>query len=399
MYTIGDGGDHGEEHNGEGMGGDHGEEHDGYDMDGGYGEEHDGEHMGGGGSMRKTMMMDGGEMGGGDHGGEDMGGGHGHDDEGEGHDDHDEGEGHHDDHDEGEGHHDDHDEGDHGSHGGHHEYHQKFVSDPVLWTKGGPYEVKLVFDVDDYTKDIFYHCHVHKYMSGRVKFVDHTGTPLHPHNMPSIDYTYDTPSSYDQTCGTYGLDAFQLPHPECPKKFVCNERDIEGPVGKFAECLDSMNCAMMVGMTTNIHHDSAVALFIHQMIPHHQNAVNMCKALKTSNEVNCEDITDQSDPDCVMARLCLEIINVQNMQIQEMRGVLDAKGYDQEDDCAIEIEGPMCTNAGEQYCIDGNEGRYEACVNTGNGEFEKKLMVLAAGTKCCQFGKQIVMQHAAFECP
>ena len=39
-----------------------------------------------------------------------------------------------------------------------------------------------------------------------------------------------------------------------------------------------MNCAMMVRMTTSVKEsESEVALFIHQMIPHHQNAVNMAK--------------------------------------------------------------------------------------------------------------------------
>ena len=39
-----------------------------------------------------------------------------------------------------------------------------------------------------------------------------------------------------------------------------------------------MNCAMMNGMTTSVKgSESEVALFLHQMIPHHQNAVNMAK--------------------------------------------------------------------------------------------------------------------------
>ena len=40
-----------------------------------------------------------------------------------------------------------------------------------------------------------------------------------------------------------------------------------------------MNCAMMSGMTTGVVEgtQSEAALFLHQMIPHHQNAVNMAK--------------------------------------------------------------------------------------------------------------------------
>jgi len=35
----------------------------------------------------------------------------------------------------------------------------------------------------------------------------------------------------------------------------------------------------MAGMTNKATSKSEVALFVHQMIPHHQNAVNMAKAL------------------------------------------------------------------------------------------------------------------------
>ena len=39
-----------------------------------------------------------------------------------------------------------------------------------------------------------------------------------------------------------------------------------------------MNCAMMNGMTSSVKGSASEdALFLHQMIPHHQNAVNMAK--------------------------------------------------------------------------------------------------------------------------
>lgn len=41
--------------------------------------------------------------------------------------------------------------------------------------------------------------------------------------------------------------------------------------------IDSTNCTWS-GMTTSVKEsESEVALFLHQMIPHHQNAVNMAK--------------------------------------------------------------------------------------------------------------------------
>merc|ERR1712161_150942 len=70
-----------------------------------------------------------------------------------------------------------------------------------------------------------------------------------------------------------------------------------------------------------------IALFINQMIPHHQNAVNMCKTL-ISQHLKCAKLTPESaekDIDCTMSLLCSEIINVQNHQIQTMQGIYDFK--------------------------------------------------------------------------
>jgi hypothetical protein len=172
-------------------------------------------------------------------------------------------------------------------------------------------------------------------MSGRVKFVDKNGDPTNVSNSPPLGYEYDIPSDYDKSCGTFGLEDFQLPNSQCPKEFVCDQP--EGSTGKFASCLDSMNCAMVVGMTTNVNKNDAVALFNHQMIPHHQNAVNMCKALEKSGAVACDDLSNVEDPKCLTAALCFEIINGQNFQIQTMRGILELLGADEEDDCVVPI--------------------------------------------------------------
>jgi len=208
---------------------------------------------------------------------------------------------------------------------------------PILDWVGNSYQVALLYPEDnDFSEDFFYFCHIHQFMTGRVKFIDANGDALYPEDKPVIPYDYEVPSAYDQSCGTFGLKEFQLPNKECPKKFVCNRPD--GPVGKFAECIDSMNCAMLTGMTTNVNENSAIGLFIHQMIPHHQNAVNMCKSLANSGEADCDDLDDEEDPACAINVICQEIINVQNAQIQTMRGVLDALDLDPADDCRIEIQ-------------------------------------------------------------
>jgi len=213
-------------------------------------------------------------------------------------------------------------------------YEPEFFYPLYDWLGAGEYKVALKFNTD-YDKDIFYFCHIHQGMTGRIKFVDSSGSPLFSADEPEIPYSYEVPSTYDQSCGTFGLEEFQLPNGQCPDKFVCNRPD--GAVGKFGECIDSMNCAMLVGMTTNVNEDNAVGLFSHQMIPHHKNAVNMCKALYKSGEADCDDLEDEDDPACVVNVICEEIINVQNAQIQALENVLEQLDLAPSDDCVVKI--------------------------------------------------------------
>jgi len=216
-------------------------------------------------------------------------------------------------------------------------YEPQFFASPPDWVSAGTYEVAVKFDVTDFTKDILYFCHIHQYMSGRIKWVDSAGDVIQAANDPVIPYEYEEATPYDQTCGTYGVSLFQLPHAECPKEFVCGE---PSGVNAFAGCIDSMNCAMTAGMTTNASSDSAQALFVHQMIPHHQNAVNMAKALLNSGELDeCTDMAEETAA-CTLKVICYEIITGQNHQIQSMRGAVDELGYEGKDDCQVGVSSP-----------------------------------------------------------
>lgn len=211
------------------------------------------------------------------------------------------------------------------------------------WLGYGEFSVFLKFDEDtDYTKDIFYFCHIHQYMTGRIKLLKDGQILAKDADLPKIDYAYDKPAEHDQSCGTYGLHDFQLPHAQCIEKFVC---DVPGeptsPLAQFSSCIDSMNCAMMNGMTTSVKDtESETALFLHQMIPHHQNAVNMAKALMKTGKVKCDDLTDEESDqadDCALEILLREIVNNQNHQIQVMRGLLDSRDWPEENDCKVEV--------------------------------------------------------------
>lgn len=195
-----------------------------------------------------------------------------------------------------------------------------------------------------FNEDIFYFCHIHQYMTGRIKLLK-DDVAIQPNaNKPEIPYNYDSPSAYDQKCGTYGLENFQSGHAECPDKFVCNVPGSNKELSDFSDCIDSMNCNMLVGMTTNVNAGTPTALFLHQMIPHHQNAVNMAKALMKTGNIQCDDlVTGDDTPEdeanaCAIEALLREIINTQNHQIQTMRGLLDsyAPKYPT-DDCKVEI--------------------------------------------------------------
>jgi len=165
---------------------------------------------------------------------------------------------------------------------------------------------------------------VHQYMTGRIKLLK-DGVAVSEADEPELDFEYDIPGEYDRTCGSFGLDKFQLPNNLCPPRFVCDKSGADQALQDFSACIEAQNCAMLSGMTTGISASSEAALFIHQMIPHHQNAVNMAKALLQTDKIDCPDPTDEENEDCVMEIILREIINGQNHQIQLMRGYLDAK--------------------------------------------------------------------------
>ncbi len=182
--------------------------------------------------------------------------------------------------------------------------------------------------VKDYDQDLFYFCHIHAKMSGRIKLLKN-GKPVQKANLPKITYSHPEPSEYDKSCGTYGLEPFQLPHAECPEAFVCDKSS------EFAGCLETMNCYMMVGMTTG-GNDGDIALFNHQMIPHHINAVNMAKALLKIDVLQCSNLADTTD-DCTLEGILWEIVNNQNYQIQQMYEVLSLGMDEPVNDCVITI--------------------------------------------------------------
>jgi Domain of unknown function (DUF305) len=125
----------------------------------------------------------------------------------------------------------------------------------------------------------------------------------------------------------------------CPDRFVCGTSGTG--VEHFASCIDAMNCHMLDGMTTGVSTQDSVTLFIHQMIPHHQNAVNMAKALLNEQVIICDDLAageEAGRQDCIMELLLRDIINTQNHQIQQMVKYLEFYGLPDTDNCMVVID-------------------------------------------------------------
>jgi Asp-tRNA(Asn)/Glu-tRNA(Gln) amidotransferase A subunit family amidase len=181
-------------------------------------------------------------------------------------------------------------------------------------------------------------------MSGRIKLLSN-GEPVVAEDLPTIEYAYDQPGEFDKECGTFNLDSFQLPNTQCPDRFVCDADTASPSVQAFSKCIDAMNCHMFDGMTTGIKADDPRVLFVHQMVPHHQNAVNMAKALLKTNTLQCDDVRNEDVPDCVMLKIMYDIINQQNHQIQEMYNYVDALGSPRTDNCDVEVTAPAISSA------------------------------------------------------
>lgn len=260
------------------------------------------------------------------------------------------------------------------------EYEPAFTFPIEIWA-AGEYHVDVTLPVDfEYARDLFYFCHIHRYLGGRIKLT-RNGVIIQPAHLPVVNRLPPPPSSYDVLCGTYGLVAapeqigdawphsmsgdYRTPHPECPHTFVCEEEKTV-----FASCVDAINCHMFNGMTTNENY-SEVALFLHQMIPHHQQAVNMAKSLILLWDYSCDpaNLGDEST-ECVMENILRSIINGQNAEIQYFRGLLERNSWPEFDICDRPMPVSMELTGGNSEYDNFDSSRYSF---EGNGrDLEEK---------------------------
>ena len=227
-------------------------------------------------------------------------------------------------------------------------------------------------------------------MSGRIKVLE-GGAKVQEADEPPLpaDY-YKVPSAYDASCGGYDLEAYRDSGGRCAHEtFLCTDDAL--PKGSFGDCLIAMDCAMDYEMRSfrrpsffrarrpsprpsaflpraapeppvrpsfcrarrpsppsvlsraapeppsfrrTTLSDDPTASFMHQMIPHHDNAVNMAKLLMKA------DVLDAgNDPDGDIDDLLWDIVSVQPHQIHTMERWLASNGYGRSARCEREQDG------------------------------------------------------------
>jgi len=194
------------------------------------------------------------------------------------------------------------------------------------WAKHS-FKIHLRVTEPTFAKSIVYFCHIHNMMSGLISIEGGSGSEVSNLDAPA------QADAFDVGCGTWGASSFR---DQCPgHQFLCGE-GLETP---FAQCMNAIDCKMYVEMQTLFVEPDYVTTFMHQMIPHHLNAVNMARILlKKSKNYGDDsvgvDITE-SEPGAHdgFEDMLLDMVSGQNYQISEMRKWLLEQGKNESSSC------------------------------------------------------------------
>ncbi|CAK9012802.1 Hypothetical protein SCF082_LOCUS11658 [Durusdinium trenchii] len=226
------------------------------------------------------------------------------------------------------------------------------------WIAEGNFTVDVTI-TDDNTTELFYFCHIHNKMSGRIKVLEEDGsTQKDPVDYKAIPYDYHVISEFDEICGTHNVSQFQDGE-GCPEMtFFCEDN-----LDSFHQCMLAIDCAMHVEMRVS-GNSNPVVTFMHQMIAHHRNAVNMAKILLRFNppQLKCGTAYDgrrlstgsehefcndgNTDGGTPAITLLWDIINTQNQQITFMRAWLDDNSEAPDDYCEAPEDFPWALVGG-----------------------------------------------------
>jgi len=181
------------------------------------------------------------------------------------------------------------------------------------------YSVKITIPKESKTKQFFYFCHIHSGMSGKVTILDPASDANELVQKFDPNSYYPKLSEFDAMCGTSQVSKYHHNKTRyCPgQEFLCEKDD--NPL--FSQCMEAIDCKMNFEMRVE-ENKNPLVVFMHQMIPHHQNAVNMARiALK-----HADNHFGFQDEHLDVPGLLRDIINTQNMQIQEMENWLKRYG-------------------------------------------------------------------------
>lgn len=178
------------------------------------------------------------------------------------------------------------------------------------------YSVRITIPVESKTQNLFYFCHIHSGMAGMMRVTDpvENANQLVQQFKPENYYTQQ--SAFDAACGTSEVsEYYQSKERFCPRmNFLCEKDD--NPL--FSACMEAIDCKMNYEMRVE-ENSNPLVVFMHQMIPHHENAVNMARiALK-----HAESAEGFDDSELDVSAMLRDIINTQNKQIQDMEGWLE----------------------------------------------------------------------------
>jgi len=218
-------------------------------------------------------------------------------------------------------------------------YEPEFFYPQDVW-EGKKYSAVLTITraVADKAKEnggvLYYFCHIHSKMSGRIIITAEYDWDEEMDLYPPV-----TRSDVDTQCGTTGLskEFTQWDH-----RFLCGTLD-----KTFEKCVQSMDYKMSSDMRyfSSEDNEDPVKLFCEQMIPHHQNAVNMAKALIKHHPEEVKAVDD-------FKGLLMEIINGQNYQIHQFRAYLKENPSDR---FCRDFKGKVFSSIGDnngQKCTD-----------------------------------------------
>ena len=193
------------------------------------------------------------------------------------------------------------------------------------WVEAGGdagYGVKITIPANSKTKTFFYFCHIHAGMSGYMEVTDANES----HNTLKLagaddlgDTYYGTPSAaFDNKCGTFDVDPYHSKQDEfCSKQdFLCDRTGSD-----FSNCMQAINCKMNYMMRVKEVADNPLAVFMQQMIPHHENAVQMSR-------IAMKHATKAKGYDSEVEDLLRSIMATQNHQIQTMNTWLKTHASD-----------------------------------------------------------------------